>query len=91
MKRAMKCVSAAIPLALVGLAPAISVACEYHDHASSASAAPPAQLATTPAPAATIAPAAKPSNALATKATKPTVEKAKSPAPEQKLAAVNGN
>jgi len=48
---------------IFGLAPAIGTACEYADE-SSASATPPAQLASTPPPAATKVPSAKATQAL---------------------------
>ena len=86
----MKRVLAATALALVGFAPAISTACEYND-ASSASAAPPSQLASAPTPAATMVPTQKVANALAPKAVKPTVAKAKASVPDEKLAAVTDN
>ena len=88
----MKRLLAATAIAAFGLAPAIGTACEYMDE-SSASATPPAPLASTPAPAATKAPQAKAAQALAPKASKRDVAKAKAtaPAPEQKVAAVTSN
>ena len=86
----MKRVFAATAIAVFGLAPAIGSACEYTDE-SSASAQPPAQLAATPQPAATKVPQAKATPAVAPKASKQDVAKAKAPAPEQKVAAVNSN
>jgi hypothetical protein len=79
--------SAAAAIAAFGMIPAIGTACEYMDEAS-ASAQPPAQVASTPAPAATKAPQAKAAQALAPKASKQDVAKAKASAPEQKVAAV---
>ena len=85
----MKRLFPAVTLALFGLAPAIGSACEYTDQAASAAA--PAQLASTPAPAASQVPSAKATPALASKPTKQDVVKAKAPAPEQKVAAVTNN
>ena len=85
----MKRLLAATTLALFGLAPAIGTACEYGD--SSASATPPAQLASTPPPAASKVPPAKVTQALSPKVVKQDVTKVKTPAPEQKVAAVTGN
>ena len=87
----MKRLLAAGTIAVLGLAPAIGTACEYMDE-SSASVTPPAQLASTPAPAASKAPQAK-ASALAPKASKQDVAKAKAavPAPEQKVAAATSN
>ena len=85
----MKQLWAATAIAAFGLAPAIGTACEYMDE-SSASAQPPAQLASTPA--ATKAPQAKAAQAIAPKASKQNVAKAKAAAaPEQKVAAATGN
>jgi hypothetical protein len=86
----MKRLLAATTLTLFGLAPAIGTACEYMDQ-TSASATPPAQLASTPAPAATKVPSAKVTPALASKVAKQEVVKVKAPAPEQKVAAVTSN
>ena len=88
----MKRLLAATSIAAFGLAPAIGIACEYMDE-SSASAQPAAQLASTPAPAATKVPQAKGATALAQKASKQDVAKAKAavPAPDQKVAAVTHN
>jgi hypothetical protein len=87
----MKRLLAAATIAAFGMVPAIGTACEYMDEAS-ASAQPPAQLASTPAPAATKAPQAK-ATAPAPKASKQDVAKAKAaaPAPEQKVAAATSN
>ena len=88
----MKRFLAATAIAVFGLTPAIGAACEYTDE-SSASATPPAQLASTPAPAATKAPQAKVAPVLAPKASKQDVAKAKATAPatEQKVAAAASN
>ena len=88
----MKRLLAATTIAVFGLAPAIGTACEYMDE-SSASVQPPAQLASTPAPAATKVPQAKMAPALAQKASKQDAAKAKTaaPAPEQKVAAATRN
>ena len=88
----MKRLLAATAIAAFGLAPAIGTACEYMDEAS-VSATPPAQLASTPAPAATKVPQAKVTPALAPKAAKQDVARAKAPAatPEQKVAAASNN
>ena len=85
----MKRLSSAITLGLFALAPAIGSACEYAEQ--SASATPPEQLVSTPAPAASQMPAAKATTALAPKAPKQNVAKAKAPAPDQKVAAVTNN
>ncbi len=79
----MKKVLVATAVAVFGLAPAIGAACDMGMDDSSASAAPPAQLAT-PAPAATKVPVvAKTStpNAL-----KQAAVKTKAPVPDQKVA-----
>ena len=86
----MKRLLAATTLAIFGLTPAIGSACEYMDEAS-ASAQPPAQLASTPPPAASKLPQAKAAPVQAPKASKQDVAKAKAPAPEQKVAAVSSN
>jgi len=85
----MKRLLSALTLGMFGLAPAIGSACEYSDQ--SASATPPAQLASTPAPAASQMPKAKATTALAPKAPKQNVVKVKAPAPEQKVAAATTN
>jgi len=81
----MKKVLVATAVAVFGLAPAIGAACDMGMDDSSASAAPPAQLATpAPAPAATKVPVvAKTStpNAL-----KQAAVKTKGPVPDQKVA-----
>jgi hypothetical protein len=84
----MKRVLAATALIIFGLAPAMGFACEYTDD-SAASAAMSTQLASTPAPAASKAPARTVAQALTTKAAKP--DKAKSLAPDRKVAAVTSN
>ena len=89
MKRLLAATTLTI-FAIFGFAPAIGTACEYMDE-SSASAQPPAQLASTPAPAATKVPQAKATPALAPKASKQNVAKAKAPASEQKVAAATSN
>ena len=85
----MRRLLAATTLALFGLGPAIGTACEYADESSAS--ATPAQLASTPPPAATKVPSAKATQALSPKVVKQPVAKAKAPAPEQKVAAVTGN
>ena len=85
----MKRLLSAITLGVFALAPAIGSACEYVEQ--SASATPPEQLASTPAPAASQMPKATPTTALAPKAAKQNVVKVKAPAPEQKVAAVTNN
>ena len=81
----MKKTLIATALALIGFAPAIASACEDYD-ATSASATPPAQLAT-PAPAATKVPAkvakASPSKAVTT------LREAKPVARDEKVAAAS--
>ena len=87
----MKRLLAATTLTLFGLAAAPGFACEYVD-SSSASATPPSQLASTPAPAATKVPAvAKVVTVSASKTAKPEVVKVKAPAPDQKVAAATSN
>ena len=82
----MKRLLAATTLTLFGLTASPGFACEYMD-STSASATPPAQLASTPAPAATKVPAnAKVIPVSAQKSVKPDVAKVKAPAPEQKVA-----
>jgi len=79
----MKKILVATAVAAFGLAPAIGAACDMGMDDSSASAAPPAQLAA-PAPAATKVPAVAKTtpNAL-----KQVSAKAKAPVPDQKVAA----
>jgi hypothetical protein len=86
----MKRILVATALAVFGLVPAVGSACEYGDD-SSASAAPPAQMASTPAPAASKAPARTTAQAPTPKAAKPMADKAKPLATERKLAAVTSN
>jgi len=86
----MKRLLAATTLTLFGLTASPGFACEYMD-STSASATPPAQLASNPAPAATKVPAVvKVVPVAAQKPAKPDVAKVKAPAPEQKVA-VNSN
>jgi len=85
----MKRLLSVITLGLFGLAPVLGSACEYTDQ--SASVTPPAQLASTPAPAASQMPQAKATPALAAKTPKQNVVKVKAPAPEQKVAAATNN
>ena len=84
----MKRVLTITATALFAFAPTIGSACEY-DGASSASAAPPARLASPPA--ATTVPAPAVANALAPKAAKQVVVKVKAPVPDQKVAVVTSN
>ena len=86
----MKKLLAATTFAIFGLTPAMGTACEYMDEAS-ASAQPPAQLASTGPPAATKMPKAKAPPTLAPKASKQNIAKAKASASEQKVAAVSGD
>jgi hypothetical protein len=86
----MKRILVATALAIFGLVPAVGSACEY-DNDSSASAATPALLASTPAPAASKVPARTAAQTLAPKAAKPMADKTKTLAPERKLAAVTSN
>ena len=77
-------------LALFGLAPALGSACEYEAD-TSASATPPAQLATV-APAATKVPASSALKAPAPKAApKEASNKSKEPAGNAKVAALSAN
>jgi hypothetical protein len=76
----MKRLSAATAVALFGFAPALSAECG-HDAASSASATPPSQMVSAPAPAASKAPAATASIApAAKKSVKQVAVKSKEPA-----------
>jgi hypothetical protein len=86
----MKRVLMLAALAIFGVAPTIGGACEYND-AASASASPPAQLVSAPTPAATRVPTATPAKSVAPKAAKQVVEKVKTPAPDQTLAAATSN
>ena len=81
----MKKVLVATALAVFGLAPTMSAACEYSDD-SSASATPSVQLGSAPTPAATKVPAPAVAKTLAPHAVKQVAGKAKAPAPDQKLA-----
>ena len=83
----MRKILAAVTLTAFAFAPAIGVACEYGD-AAMASAEPPAQLGSAPAPAASKAPApAVVAKASARKAVKEPAEKASKPSVETKVAA----
>ena len=73
----------ATALAMLALAPGIGAACDYGDEAS-ASTAPPEQVASTPAPAASMAPATKVAKTTP-KAVKPAASKTKA-ASEAKVA-----
>ncbi len=86
----MKRVLAATAMVVFGLAPAIGAACEYNDD-SSASVTLPAQLASTPAPAATKVPARTVAKAFAPGATKQVQAPVKASALDQKLAAGTTN
>jgi hypothetical protein len=81
----MKQVLVATALAVFGLAPAMSPACEYSDD-SSASATVPVQLGSAPTPAATKVPATAVAKTLAPHAVKQVAGKVKAPVPDQKLA-----
>ena len=72
-------------MAVLGLAPAMSPACEYSDD-SSASATPAVQLGSAPPPAATKVPATAVAKTLAPHAVKQVAGKVKAPVPDQKLA-----
>jgi hypothetical protein len=88
----MKMMSAATALALLSLAPAVSSACEY-DAATSASATPPAQLASAPAPEASRVPTSSALKAPAPRKTAKQVEpKSKeSPASDAKVAVLTAH
>jgi hypothetical protein len=86
----MKKVLVATALALFGLAPAISAACDYNDE-SSASTTPPEQFASAPKPAATKVPAPAVAKTLAPNAVKPVAAKTKISVPDQKIAAGTTN
>jgi hypothetical protein len=83
----MKRILVGTALALFGLAPAIGSACEYND-ASMASSSPAAQLGVATPPAASKAPAPIVAKAATARQVKPASDKATSPAPNAKLAAV---
>ncbi len=86
----MKKVLVATALAVFGLAPVMSAACEYGDD-SSASATPPVQFASAPTPAATKVPAPAVAKTLAPNAVKQVAGKVKAPVPDQKIAAGTTN
>ena len=86
----MKKVLVATALAVFGLSPAMSAACEYGDDAS-ASATPPVQFASVPTPAATKVPAPATAKTLAPNAVKQVSGKVKAPVPDQKIAAGTAN
>ena len=81
----MKRVLVATALAVFGLAPAMSGACEYGDE-SSASATPPVQFGSAPTPAATKVPAPVVAKTLAPNAVKQVAGKVRVPVPDQKIA-----
>jgi hypothetical protein len=81
----MKKVLVATALAVFGVAPAMSAACEYSDD-SSASATPPVQFGSAPTPAATKVPAPAVAKKIAPNALKQVAGKVKAPVPDQKLA-----
>ena len=84
----MKYLSAATAVALMGFAPVIGAECG-HD-ASSASATPPSQLVSAPAPEASRAPTSMAKTAPATKkAAKQVADRSKEPATDTKVAAVS--
>ena len=85
----MKKIVAAATLVAFGIAPVIGYACEYND--ASASATPPAQLALAPAPQASKAPAPTVVKAPEAKVVKQTIEKAKGPAQDAKVAQATRN
>ena len=82
----MRNLLAATALAMVALAPGVGSACDYGDE-TSASTAPPEQLASTPAAAVTKAPAANVSKATA----KPVASKTKPSASATKVATAPSN
>jgi hypothetical protein len=86
----MKRVLVASALAIFGLVPAMSSACEYSDD-SAASAARPAQLASEAPLAASKVPARTAAQVLAPKAAKPMADKAKPAAPDRKIAVMTNN
>ena len=83
----MKRILVGTALALFGLAPAISSACEYND-ASMASSTPAAQIGLATPPAASKAPAPVVAKAAPATQAKQASDKATTPAPTAKLAAV---
>ena len=86
----MKRVLTATALAIFGLLPAMGSACEYSDD-STASAAPPEQLASASPPAASKVPAPVVAKTLAPKAAKPVADKAKPVAPDRKVVVLTSN
>jgi hypothetical protein len=85
----MKNLSAATAVAMFAIAPVVGADCG-HDAASSASAAPPSQLAAVPAPAASKAPPSTVTVAPAkAKTAKEVVDKNKEPAVDAKVAVVS--
>lgn len=86
----MKTVVAATALAIFGFVPVVGSACEYMDD-SSASAAPPAQMASAAPVAASKVPARTAAQVLSGKSVKQVADKTKSAAPAQKVSAVTDN
>ena len=84
----MRSILAAAALAMMALAPGIGTACDYGDE-TSASTAPPEQMASTPAPAVTKAPTAKVAKTT-TNAVKPVASKTKA-ASDTKVATAPSN
>ena len=84
----MRRVLLATALAMMAFAPGIGAACDYGDEAS-ASTAPPEQVASTPAPAASMAPATKVAKTTP-KAVKPAASKTKA-ASETRVATAPSN
>jgi len=85
----MRNLLAATVLAIVALDPAIGSACDYGDE-TSASTAPPEQVASTPAPQATKAPVAKVAKGTPN-AVKPVASKTKPSVSDEKVAAAPSN
>ena len=85
----MKTVVAATALAIFGFVPVIGSACEYMDE-SSASAAPPAQMASA-APQASKVPARTAAQVLTGKSVKQVADKTKSAAPDRKVSVATDN
>ncbi|HSU42940.1 MAG TPA: hypothetical protein VLN42_01850 [Casimicrobiaceae bacterium] len=83
----MKRILVGTALALFGLAPAIGSACEYNE-ASMASSTPAAQTGPATPPAASTAPAPVVAKAATARQVKQASDKATSPTPNAKLAAV---
>lgn len=86
----MKTIVAATALAIFGFVPAMGSACEYSDD-SSASAAPPAQLASVAPLTASKVPARTAAQVLAPNAVKPMAGKTKPAAADRKVAVVTNN